>query len=280
MSPAASRFPLLAGAGLIAVIAVLATRGAPSEKVAPVVESLDTAKGVPKALTSLPSVDSTAGNPRPGDPLKGEFLFLFDVSTSTHTRASDDPYHTALAKLRPAVDALREVDLLMPQRIRVGTIGAASLMQRPRCDFVAETPTTFKQSDTTLIPRRLLGCLEAMRSLPPEAGTDIRGALHYAGLTLRGARSMTRGVLIASDLEEAMPRGRVPATPDLSGICVLTVSMMTPEFETNPDSLSRLETVWKARIQGWGAKKVEVRSVIGFDAEDAAQFFQSCRSAS
>jgi hypothetical protein len=208
--------------------------------------------------------------------IRGDFLYLFDVSTSTHTGDKDDPYLRSLRILAPAINAIRQSEVLMPQRHRVGTIGAASLMQQPRCDFRAETPMFFRQSDTTQVTRRMLGCVTEMKAARAEQGTDIRGALHYAGLSLRGQERRARGLILVTDLEEYIPRGRVPATPKLSGICVMVLSMMTPTMAANPDSLVRLESVWTQRMRGWGAKRVQHRSVLGFDPSETAAYFEDC----
>jgi hypothetical protein len=222
-------------------------------------------------------VDPTAGRVDDRtDPVKAEFVYLFDVSTSTHPGTPDDPFARAARTLYPTIVALKQDENLLPQRHRVGAIGAASLMQEPMCDIRLEPETIFARRDTALPSARLKACAETLRTHAPERATDIRGALHFAALTLHGDRPIVRGIVLATDLEEALQPGQVGATPDLRGICVAAFSMVTPEAVVRPDSLSMREQEWTAQLKAWGASKVRVQSILGFDAGDIDAFFASC----
>jgi hypothetical protein len=168
--------------------------------------------------------------------------------------------------------------IFLPSRHRVGTVGAASLMQQPLCDFRVEPMMVFRTTDTSATAKRVGTCVSRLREVKPENATDIRGALHFASRSLRGDRSMTRGIVLITDLEEFIPKNRVAAEPDLRGICVNVYTVMTPASAARPDSLALREKDWNARIMKWGAKRVRVQSVLGFDAEDLAGFFRSCAS--
>ena len=277
-SPRTPLFYALALVALVAGLTVLPIGPGPSGgATSATAPQLDTSRGSADTITPDsprdPDVDRPGGD---REPVRGDFLYLFDVSTSTHTGAANSPYLRAVNILRPGINAIRENEVLMPQRHRVGTIGKASLMQDPLCDFRAEPGTIFTKTDTMVVARRLLGCVAAMRAVAPEGGTDIRGALHYAGLTLGGTESRTRGVVLVTDLEEVLRRGQIPATPKLTGVCVLILSMMTPWFAENPDSLTRLQEGWSQRIREWGAVRVEARSVLGFQPTEFASYFETC----
>jgi hypothetical protein len=222
-------------------------------------------------------VDPTAGRVDDRtDPVKAEFVYLFDVSTSTHPGTPDDPFARAARTLYPTIIALKQDENLLPQRHRVGTIGAASLMQEPMCDIRLEPETIFARRDTALPSARLKACAETLAAHPAETATDIRGALHFAALTLHGDRPIVRGIVLATDLEEALQAGQVGATPDLRGICVAAFSMVTPDAVVRPDSLSLREQRWTEQLKSWGASRVRVQSILGFDAGDVDAFFASC----
>ncbi|MEO8910007.1 MAG: hypothetical protein ABI408_07240 [Gemmatimonadaceae bacterium] len=210
------------------------------------------------------------------DPVKAEFVYLFDVSTSTHPGTPDDPFARAARTLFPTIVALKQDENLLPQRHRVGTIGAASLMQEPICDIRLEPETIFARRDTTIPGARVKACADSLSVHPPERATDIRGALHFAALTLHGDRPIVRGIVLATDLEEALQPGQVGATPDLRGICVVVFSMVTPDAVVRPDSLSMREQAWTAQVKAWGASRVRVQSILGFDAGDIDAFFRAC----
>jgi hypothetical protein len=209
---------------------------------------------------------------------RADFMYLFDVSASTHFGGPRDPFLLSTAMLVPAVNALRDVGVLLPQRHRVGTIGAASLMQLSLCDIRAEAPMVFRTSDTTQVTKRVRACEARLRAMPAEQATDIRGALHYASLTLRGDRPEVRGIVLVSDLVEFVPAGQVSAEPNLQGLCVAVYSVMTPAGAARPDSLQLLEEEWKERLSSWGARRVRVQSALGFDGADLAAFFHECRT--
>ena len=238
---------------------------------------VDTLRGaVPAAVPPSP-VDPSAGRVDDRtDPVKAEFVYLFDVSTSTHPGTPDDPFARAARTLLPTIVALKQDENLLPQRHRVGTIGAASLMQEPLCDIRLEAATIFARRDTTIPSARLTSCDETLRARPPEKATDIRGALHFASLTLHGDRKIVRGIVLATDLEEALQQGQVGATPDLRGICVAVFSMVTPGAAIRPDSLKLREQQWTAQLRAWGAERVRVQSILGFDAGDVDAFFNGC----
>lgn len=269
--------PLLFAVGLLVAVVLLVRPGSqdrvrqPND--APRVE--DTATKV--RIDSAP-VDPAAGRTRAnGEPLNADFVYLYDVSSSVRTGDANDPFLGAVRQLLPAIDALRNDDLLLPQRHRVGSIGAASLMQSPLCDVRLEPIGIFVRTETSETNARLRACNAALRAHSVEKATDIRGALHYASLSLRGSQPMVRGIVLVSDLAEYVPKGQVVATPDLGGICVAVYSLVTPEAVAHPDSLAAREAKWRSQLLAWRAARVQVQSMLGFNAADLTAFFRSCR---
>lgn len=271
------KLPLLIAAALIVAVALIAR---PKDGRRPVIEParVDSARPVEAAPPLRVSpVDSNAGRADDRtEPVKAEFVYLFDVSTSTHPGGGDDPFDRAARTLVPSIVALKQNELLMPQRHRVGTIGASSLMQEPICDLRLEPPASFARRDTTIPNARLKACDAELRAHPAEKATDIRGALHFAALTLHGQRQIVRGIVLVTDLQEALARGQVGATPDLRGICVAAFSMVTPAAAVRPDSLAVREREWSAQLRSWGASRVRTESILGFDAGDLEEYFRSC----
>jgi hypothetical protein len=269
--------PLAFAVGLLVVVVLLVNPHGDGRARAPSrgVRSEDT---LSKPVVDSAPVDPTAGTTRAnGDPLNADFVHLYDVSSSVRGGGATDPFQRAVRQLLPAIDALRDDDLLMPQRHRVGSIGAASLMQSPLCDVRLEPVGIFRRTSTSAVDARLRACAAALRDHPVEKATDIRGALHYASLSLRGYVPMVRGIVLVSDLAEYVPKGQDVATPDLSGICVAVYSMVTPEAVTHPDSLAAREAKWRSQLLTWKAANVRVQSLLGFNSTDLAAFFRSCR---
>ncbi|MDP9204347.1 MAG: hypothetical protein M3P12_02680 [Gemmatimonadota bacterium] len=270
------KLPLLVAAGLIVAVALIVR---PRDGLRPVVGPArhDTTPSSTAQTKVVSPVDSSAGRADDRtEPVKAEFVYLFDVSTSTHPGGVDDPFERAARTLVPSIIALRQNELLMPQRHRVGTIGAASLMQEPLCDVRLEPPASFARRDTTIPNARIRACDAALRAHASEKQTDIRGALAFAALTLHGQRQIVRGIVLITDLEEALERGQVGAIPDLRGICVAAFSMVTPSAVARPDSLTLREQEWSAQLRSWGATRVKVQSILGFDAGDLEQYFRTC----
>jgi hypothetical protein len=280
-----SRTPLLVATALIVAVILIVRPGQTGE-------SRDQAAQVGDALASEDPVlverepsleEASAVDPRAGavsqrgEALRADVIHLYDVSTSVHTGLADNPFERAVNNLRPAIDALREDDLLLPQRHRVGTIGAVSLMQAALCDVRLEAAGIFVRSDTAQTMSRLGACERVLRAQKPESLTDIHGALHYASLSLKGSEPKVRGIVLVTDLAEYTPKGRVLATPDLSGICIAVYSVVTPEAVTHPDSLAAREARWRQRLESWNAKKVMMHSMLGFSGGDFHSFFRACR---
>jgi hypothetical protein len=271
--------PLVAALGLVGVVGLLVVSSSHRPPASPrdLAASGDR-PGAEAAGGGASTVGPTTTDRAPDDQEpRGDFVFLFDVSSSVHTGGAGDPFSEAVAILEPAVLRLKELELFLPERFRVGTIGAASLMQRPLCDFRAEATGIFTRKDSAAFFRKLRECVSRLRGLAPERASDLRGALHYASLTLRGDRPATRGIILVSDLVEVIPAGRTPAIPDLHDLCIAVYSLMTPAGAEHPDSLERLEQSWRRRLSDWGARAVRVQSVLGFDALDLANFFRSCK---
>jgi hypothetical protein len=270
------KLPLLIAAGLIVAVALIVR---PKDGGTPVFRPA--ASDSTPASTAQPiivsPVDSSAGRSDDRtEPVKADFVYLFDVSASTHPGGASDPFERAARILVPSIIALKQNELLMPQRHRVGTIGAASLMQEPLCDVRLEPPASFARRDTTIPNARIRACDAALRARPSEKATDIRGALAFAALTLHGQRQIIRGIVVITDLEEALQHGQVGAVPDLRGICVAAFSMVTPSAVVRPDSLTLREQEWSAQLRSWGATRVRIQSILGFDAGDLEQYFRAC----
>ena len=270
------KLPLLIAAALIVAVALIVRpKDGGRPVVGPAGPDTTPASKPPSILVS--PVDSGAGRVDDRtEPVKAEFVYLFDVSTSTHPGGAGDPFERAARTLVPSIIALKQNEQLMPQRHRVGTIGAASLMQEPLCDLRLEPPASFARRDTTLPNARIKACDAALRAHAAERATDIRGALHFAALTLHGQRQIVRGIVLFTDLEEALQHGQVGATPVLGGICVAVFSMVTPSAVARPDSLTLREREWSAQLRSWGATRVRTQSSLGFDAKDLEEYFRTC----
>lgn len=269
------KLPLLIAAALIVAVALIVRPKDGGRPVAGLGSDTTPPAKAPSVLVS--PVDSSAGRADDRtEPVKAEFVYLFDVSTSTHPGGAGDPFGRAARTLVPSIVALKQNEQLMPQRHRVGTIGAASLMQELLCDIRLEPPASFARRDTTLPNARINACDAALRAHASEKATDIRGALHFAGLTLHGQRQIVRGIVLFTDLEEALQRGQVGATPDLGGICVAAFSMVTPSAVVRPDSLAVREREWSTQLRSWGAARVRTQSILGFDAGDLEEYFRTC----
>jgi hypothetical protein len=206
----------------------------------------------------------------------GEFIYLFDVSGSTRGTSGGGAFAQGADILAPALQALRGLEELLPSRHRVATIGTTSLRQRPLCDITVERPTLFRSNDSAAVTRAVRACDRALRAVPVEPFTDIRGALHYAALSIRGERPALRGILLVTDLEEDVAPGQTPATPVLDGVCVAVYTLVTVAVGRDPDAATIREREWERRIQGWGAKRVRTRSSLGFDPAELMTFFRSC----
>jgi hypothetical protein len=269
--------PLVFAVGLLVAVVLVVRPGARDtvDRQRDAVRTEDTTSKV--RIDSTP-VDPAAGRtPSNGEPLNADFVHLYDVSSSVRTGGANDPFLEAVRQLLPSIEALRTDDLLLPQRHRVGSIGAASLMQSPLCDVRLEPIGIFVRTETSETNARLRACNAALHSHVVENATDIRGALHYASLSLKGGRPMVRGIVLVSDLAEFVPRGQGLATPDLSGICVAVYSLVTPEAVTHPDSLAAREARWRSQLLAWRAARVQVQSMLGFNAGDLTTFFRTCR---
>jgi hypothetical protein len=205
----------------------------------------------------------------------GDFVFLFDVSGSTRSGVSD-PFLQGANILVPAVNALWGLAEITPQRHRVATIGKMSLRQLPICDIKIPRPRLFLPVDKARVSRELHECDQRVRALPVEPYTDIRGALAFAALSLRGARPALRGIVIVSDLDEDVPPGQVSALPDLHGMCVAVYTLVTTAGATHPDVLAAHEKAWRAHIQEWGADSVSIQSVLGFESQELTDFVRHC----
>jgi hypothetical protein len=213
---------------------------------------------------------------RPAVPPIGEFMFLFDVSGSAHTGQPTDPFTQGAGVLVSAIASLRELSELTPERHRVGTIGATSLMQQPLCDITIPQATLFTKTDTSKLAGEIAACDKRLRSAAIERYTDIRGALHYAALSIRGQRPALRGIVLVTDLVEEPAPGQVSATPNLSGVCVAVFTMMTPAAARDPNALAAREHDWRARLTSWHARRVNITSVLGFEPQALSDFFRSC----
>jgi hypothetical protein len=206
----------------------------------------------------------------------GEFMYLFDVSGSTRAPGRASAFAQGADILAPALNALRALDEVLPSRHRVATIGTTSLRQQPLCDITVERPTLFRATDTAAVTRAVTACDRALRAVAVEPFTDIRGALHYAALSIRGERPALRGIVLVTDLEEDVAPGQTPATPALDGVCVAVYSLVTPAVGRDPDAATIREREWERRIGEWGAKRVRTRSALGFDPAELRTFFRSC----
>jgi hypothetical protein len=244
----------------------------------------DTAKAQPDTASATQAravaPDSAAASTQPADrsaePPIGEFVYLFDVSASVHGGRAEDVFQQATAILVPTYDALRRLEGVMPQRHRVGTIGATSLRQHPLCDIYVAQPTLFTDTDT-LAPRRAMqACERSLRAAPVEQNTDIRGALQFAALSITGDRPALRGIVLVTDLDEDIQPGHTPAVPDLNGVCVAVYTLVTDATAQNPGALKARERQWQQWMSGWRARGVRVRSALGFDAEDLRSYFRTC----
>jgi hypothetical protein len=205
----------------------------------------------------------------------GDFVFLFDASGSTRGGVSD-PFLQGANILVPAVNALWGLRDIAPQRHRVATIGTTSLRQLPICDIKIPRPKLFLPVDKGRVSRELRECDQRLRALPVEPYTDIRGALAFAALSLRGARPALRGIVLVSDLDEDVPPGQVSALPDLHGMCVAVYTLVTTAGATHPDVLAAHEKAWRAHIKEWGADSVSVQSVLGFESQELTDFVRHC----
>ena len=215
-----------------------------------------------------------SGNP--SEPTIGEFMYLFDVSGSTRAAGGASAFTQGVDILIPAVQTLRGLEEVLPSRHRVATIGTTSLRQRPLCDITVERPTLFTANDTAAVTRAVRACDRALRAIPVEAFTDIRGALHYAALSISGERPALRGIVLVTDLEEDVAPGQTPATPALAGVCVAVYTVVTPAVGRDPDGATIREREWERRIRDWGAKRVRTRSALGFDPTELVMFFRGC----
>jgi hypothetical protein len=229
----------------------------------------------PRAVQASP-IDPQAGdaNNKLGD-IRAEIMFLYDVSTSTHSGKPDDPFSRAARSFHSALTGLRD-DRLLPARYRVGTIGSTGMMQEPLCDFRVEPAAIFAHSDTTLMKARVTSCEKMLTSHAAERATDIRGSLNFAALSLSGSRRLVRGIVVLTDLDEMLPADQSPATPDLAGMCVAVYSMITPANSRNPNELRDRESQWQTQLKLWHARRVHMGSVLGFSGQDLSSFFITC----
>jgi hypothetical protein len=233
----------------------------------------------PPATLVTPSRDTdTTALLAGSDSAIGDFMYLFDVSASVHNTRDSDVFNEAIDMLVPSIAALQGLNELLPERHRVGTIGSASLRQRPLCDIGVPRAALFADSKAAIVTRTVRVCDQRLRVASPEQYTDIRGALHFAALTLQRQRPGVRGIIVVSDLDEDMEAGRVPATPNLHGLCVAVFSLVTDAGARDPTLLADREKQWRSRITGWGALGVRVQSVLGFRATDLADFFRGCET--
>jgi hypothetical protein len=272
--------PLWLIAGLVATVALLArpgTREATHIRLA----SVDTAQA-PADTPPSPYPPTPTGEivlPPPGrdqEPPLGDFVHLIDVSGSTNQGRATDPLRDVVPLLGPTIRALAGLDEVLPQRHRVGTIGSVSLRQKPRCTLAVPRRTLFVSLDTTAFPRALSACERLVSSSAIEPGTDIRGALLYAGLSLRGKRPALRGIVLFSDLEEHMAKGLEPAVPDLQGLCVAIVMQITEPAARDPSRIDSLQTAWSSHVRRWGARDVTTLTTMGYSDAELASFFRSC----
>jgi hypothetical protein len=210
------------------------------------------------------------------DPVIGNFYFLFDVSASTNKPGSRNDLRDGIPIFRRGFTAMKQMDELLPARFRVGTIGSLSLHQQPLCDVPVEPPTLFRRMDTLRIARAVDACESLLLESRPEPYTDIRGALAYASLSLRGLSPGVRGIVLVSDLEESLAPGQIAANPDISTICVAVYAQVTQAGATDPAKLDSLQSTWTSYLKEREANKVYVVTSLGFDENDLVTFFRSC----
>lgn len=210
------------------------------------------------------------------DPLIGNFYFLFDVSASTNKSGSRNDLREGIPIFRRGFTAMKQMEELLPARFRVGTIGSLSLHQQAICDVPVEPPTLFRRTDTVRVARAVGACEKLLLESQPEPYTDIRGALAYASLSLRGLSPGVRGIVLVSDLEESLAPNQIAANPDLSTICVAIYSQVTQAGATDPAKLESLQSAWDRYLNQRKAKKVYMVTSLGFDENDLVTFFRSC----
>jgi hypothetical protein len=210
------------------------------------------------------------------DPLIGNFYFLFDVSASTNKTGSRNDLREGIPIFRRGFTSMKEMEELLPARFRVGTIGSLSLHQQAICDVPVEPPTLFRRTDTVRVAKAVGACEKLLLESQPEPYTDIRGALAYASLSLRGLAPGVRGIVLVSDLEESLAPNQVAANPDLSTICVAIFSQVTQAGATDPAKLHSLQSAWTKYLTQRKAARVYMVTSLGFDEHDLVSFFRSC----
>jgi hypothetical protein len=196
-----------------------------------------------------------------------------------HTGVPNSPFSRAIPLLQRSIKALGEdQDLPDPQLHRVGTIGDRGLSQSILCEIRVSAPGIFVGSDTTLTQQQIVGCERRLRTLPPTEYTDISGAVKYATLALEGSDTAARGIVMFTDLEEDLPRGRETAVANLTGICLVVFYEITGNTATTPHQLDDRIRQWADRFRTWGAKGAQFRLAAGFNPQDLDAFFLKCSS--
>ncbi len=196
-----------------------------------------------------------------------------------HTGAPNSPFFRAIPLLRRSIKALGEdQNLPGPQLHRVGTIGDVGLNQSVLCEIRVSEPGIFVGADPRLTDQHIADCEKRLRTLSPTDYTDISGAVKYATLALEGSDSTVRGIIIFSDLEEDLPRGRETAVANLKGICLAVFYEITGNTATTPHQLDDRIRQWSDRFRTWGANGAQFRLAAGFNPQDLDVFFLRCSS--
>jgi hypothetical protein len=243
--------------------------------------------GVVLALMSWPTQPapktSSASPPLPPPPSSpvapnAWFVYLVDLSGSVGRagRASDSPIERVLQRLDSLLLATRKLEEFDTQESSVLLIGSGSLYQTPLCTFVMSRGSIFDPAHVTQDTVHARQCVDSLRRRTAAPFTDIRGALKLAGMYLAGRQGLIRGVTVISDLVENVPAGQELAVPDLSGVCVLLLPVLTPADVERPSAFDKRGHQWREYATSWGARDVAVTAATVATDDAIASFFRSC----
>jgi hypothetical protein len=266
------RSPFLAGAmvvGLTAVVLVM-TR-------VPVPDAAREPEPAP------PSAAATCSHmERPGTITSlATTVVLIDASLTFNTRERSSPFVNATGKLGGVLGGLLKTHA-KPHRIVVGTMGTLDVQRVPVCDMTTPRGSLFMRTcSEAQVQASIQACVERTAAHEGERTTDIAGAVVYAATLLQSRASLTNTLLVFSDFEEDLGRGRGVRTnlrfPDLSSTCVVLYYDFKGGEATALSASDARARWWRDRLlTEANAKGVLVQASNSLSLDELMQFLDDC----
>lgn len=203
-------------------------------------------------------------------------VFLLDTSGSYHK--SDAFLESAKGFVTLATQLAK--NLPKPVLIRVAAIGNSSAGRPLVCDDVYVAASSFfskKPCRENTASYQIEKCEERIRSLGADGYTEITWALDRAQRLMGQPTEIVRGIVIMSDLHETLPPGVKPATPNLTGTCVVGI-WESKTIERDSEAMRERIAKWEVELRQMGVQAVAFHSLLSVRQKTTLflDFLRSC----